>query len=78
MAIELSILVGITIGLTEAVKRVGVKKRFLPLVSLVFGIGLVFLSSPVLSIGESIIAGIMVGLSAAGLFDIGRKTVAGK
>lgn len=68
------ILAGIMV-LVEVIKRVtgeGVK-RFLPLISLVIGIGVNLLMTG--SSSESMLTGVLLGGAACGLYDFGSKTV---
>lgn len=69
-------LVALTIGLTEVLKRIGIPKKFLPLVSLTIGFGLNFVGSSFALTPLSILAGIAIGLSASGLYD--HKAILGK
>lgn len=67
------VLVPIVLGLAQSIKVSGVNSRYLPLVSLTLGIGGVWLLSGSLDI----LQGIMVGLSASGLWS-GTKASFGK
>ena len=71
---SLAIAVAICVALTEVVKRVGLPTRFAPLVSIVIGVAWAF----IVSVEAAIPTGIVWGLAASGLFDVGMKTVAGK
>lgn len=66
---EVGMIIAVIIAFTEFVKRVGLHAKYLPAVSLVSGIlaGLFYVDAP--TIQEKIIYGLMIGLSAAGLFD---------
>lgn len=67
-------------GLTELTKQVltGVKEqRFLPLLPLVYGIGLAFLVASQYSWQADVLGGIICGLGSMGLYS-GGKTVLGK
>lgn len=80
LTVDLSLLIGLTIGLTEVIKRIGqlnddVGKRFLPAISLLFGVGLSLFRMGVSY--ESVVLGFVIGLSASGLFS-SSKAVAGK
>ena len=80
LTIDVSFLVALTIGLTEVVKRIGkltdeVGKRFLPAISLVFGVGLSLFRFGMNY--ESVVFGVVIGLTASGLFS-GVKSTAGK
>jgi len=69
------LLSGITIGIVEIVKRMEVipnPKRWMPLLSLAVGFGLALYSK------LSIIECLMVGASAAGTYDLVKKTAFGK
>lgn len=66
------ILVPIVIGLVEMIKRVGLKSRYAGLVSVGLGIGgAALLGGPASTI---VLGGIVVGLSAAGLYSSTRST----
>lgn len=72
--------IALIIGLAEVAKKIGLNKRWIPLVDL--GIGLmsgIFIYHFVFDNGviESIVIGIALGLSACGLFS-GFKNLAGK
>jgi hypothetical protein len=65
----------VVIGLVEVAKRIGVPEKFAPLVSLILGLGLSFLgfvANP--DLASTIIGGIIIGLSAVGLYS-GTKNV---
>lgn len=67
-------LVAVTVGLVEVIKRTNiVADRFIPLVSIVVGIALAFVY-PGISIAVTVLSGIVIGLSASGLYS-GTKTV---
>jgi hypothetical protein len=71
---EITIAIALTVGLTEVLKRsFNIKARYAPALSLIIGVGIIFLGdSPV---SESIIAGIIVGLSASGLYSGTKATL---
>lgn len=66
--IDIALLIAITMALTELVKHLGMSKKYLPLFSLAIGIvaGIFYLD---MVLKEQILFGIMIGLSASGLFD---------
>ena len=69
------VLVPLIVGLVQLLKITGLKKRFLPLASLVFGVlGGVFYIFPQ-DIKAGILVGIMMGLSASGLYSGGKAMV---
>ncbi len=74
---ETTILIGVVIGITEVIKRATkLNKRFIPLVSLLIALIYVIGLSG-MPIKEAIFMGVVVGLSASGLYSSG-KTIAGK
>lgn len=60
-------LIPVVIGIVEVVKRVGLKAKYAPILSLVVGIGLAALIGGGWS--EVILGGVIVGLSASGLYS---------
>lgn len=71
-----AILIALVLGLVEAIKRASkLDKSFLPLLSVVLGIGIAFLAqgSFDMTILETILFGIVVGLSSCGLFDFSAR-----
>ncbi|MGM7685291.1 holin [Cytobacillus sp. Hm23] len=67
---EIVIVIAVVVALTEFVKEVDfIPVKFLPVISLSLGIlaGLFYVDVPTLQ--EKIMFGLMIGLSAAGLFD---------
>ncbi len=69
------VLVPVVVGVVKAIKMANLPSRWAPLASLVLGVVGAFL------IGDlsfaSALQGIVVGLSASGLYDVGNKTVLG-
>lgn len=67
-------LIGLIVGLVEVLKRAGLPKKFLPLSSLIFGIaaGIFYINPEDLKAG--IIVGLMMGLSASGLYSGTKNT----
>lgn len=67
-------LIGLIVGLVEVLKRAGLPKRFLPLSSLIFGVaaGIFYINPEDLRAG--IIVGLMMGLSASGLYSGTKNT----
>ena len=78
IAINYGVLVAVVIGLVEAAKRIGVPEKFAPLVSLILGLGLSFLgfvANP--DLVSTIVGGIIIGLSAVGLYSGTKNIVEG-
>jgi hypothetical protein len=71
MAIDIILLSALVVGLVEMIKLVGKEKvkRYLPLIAVLLGLGISFLLSLYSSTAEMIVRGIIIGLSAAGLWD---------
>lgn len=67
------ILVPVVVGLTQIVKSFVIDARYAPIVSIVFGILLSFVS-PQVTIALTVFQGILFGLIASGLYS-GVKTV---
>lgn len=65
-------LVPIVLGLVSVAKMY-LDSKWAPLLSLVFGIAGAFLF-PSLTLGETIVGGIVVGLSASGLYSGAKKS----
>lgn len=68
----------LTVGLTEIIKRAGLPDRFAPIVAVVIGVALALLGGWAEITTLSVLTGIAAGLSACGLWDIGKTTVVGK
>lgn len=75
LALILAILV--IIGLTELFKRIGVNKKYAPIVALLVGVVLSLLPffGGYMRLGEAILAGAILGLIAAGTWDLFRKPI---
>ena len=66
---EIAVIIGVVVGLTQLFKGMKVVPvKYLPLLSLVFGVlgGIAYGGG---ELKENIIMGVMIGLSASGLFD---------
>lgn len=70
---ELLMLIPLTVGLVEVVKSLGIPDRFAPLASIFLGIGLSFFVMP--SLPTVILGGIVIGLTASGLYSGTRALV---
>jgi hypothetical protein len=67
------IILALIIGLTQALKKAGLPTRFAPLVAVALGLCAVFLTEGVS--GNSVILGLVVGLTSVGLFSGTRATL---
>lgn len=70
------ILVPLIIGLTYAVWKAGVPKRYSPIIGVLFGVGLTFVLNWGIN-AEYFLSGIATGLSSLGLYSGIKKTVKG-
>lgn len=71
------VLVPLVTGLVEVAKRAfKIGQRFMPLTAVILGLvaGLLFVEVSVIGGG----VGVILGLAACGLWDFGKKTVAGQ
>lgn len=66
--VSLAVMVGIVVGLSQIVKTIGLQTKYIPLLNLTLGImlGVLFLDG---DIKTNVFQGIIIGLSASGLFD---------
>lgn len=68
-------LIPLIVGLVEVLKYFGISKRFLPICSLVFGVLLgVFYIYPH-DIKGGVLVGLMMGLSASGMYSSGKALI---
>ncbi|MBZ4222497.1 holin [Bacillus mobilis] len=66
--ISLAVIIGIVVGLSQIIKTIGLQTKYVPLLNLTLGIvlGVLFLDG---EIKTNVFQGIIIGLSASGLFD---------
>ncbi|HHK5535004.1 TPA: holin [Bacillus mobilis] len=66
--VSLAVMIGIVVGLSQIVKAIGLQTKYIPLLNLTLGIvlGVLFLDG---DIKTNVFQGIIIGLSASGLFD---------
>ncbi|PHG70107.1 holin [Bacillus toyonensis] len=66
--IEITVIIGVVVGLSQIAKIVGMQTKYVPLLNLTLGImlGVFFFSQ---DIKTNVFQGIIIGLSASGLFD---------
>lgn len=71
IAVKFAVLVPVVVALTEVIKRaISLSSRYTPLLSLAVSmLGTIVISD------FSILASVLVGLAASGLYDFGSKTV---
>lgn len=75
MTIGDAVLLPLIIGLVELLKYVGIPKRVLPIASLIFGAlgGMVYIRPDQWQ--EGILVGVMLGLSACGMYSGGKAII---
>ena len=66
---EVGIFILLIIGISEVVKNLGLKCKYIPLFNLVLGILMSTFFMTDLALRKSILQGLIIGLSASGLFD---------
>jgi len=76
--LSFSALTGLTIGICEVIKRIGLPDRFIPLTAVVVGVVLVVLGDLTALTTLSILTGIAIGLSAVGLYSGVSNTLSPK
>ncbi|KMN68853.1 holin [Bacillus cereus] len=66
--IEITAMIGVVVGISQIVKTTGLQTKYIPVFNLTLGItlGVLFLSQDT---KMNIFQGIIIGLSASGLFD---------
>ncbi len=70
-------LVPVVIALTELLKRLGIPKSYMPIISMVLGLLLSFIYLAPDDPKKAILLGLVLGLSAIGLFSGTKNTVQG-
>jgi len=76
--LDTTILVALTVGLVEVVKKLGVAGKYIPLVAIVIGITFAIIGDVSGELVVNITTGLGIGLASCGLFDFTKKTVLGK
>ena len=69
------VLVPVVVGAVEALKKSGVSSKWAPLLSLVLGVVATYLVTGFVFSGDVVLQGVIVGLTAAGLYSGVRKTM---
>jgi len=70
-------LIPILIGVNQVLKTLGIPKRFIPVVSVLLGIGISLIVPGVVTTFVAVVGGAVIGLSAVGLFS-GTRAIVGK
>ncbi|MDL2273969.1 hypothetical protein LJC34_05465 [Oscillospiraceae bacterium OttesenSCG-928-G22] len=79
MEISIAVVIAIIVGLAEALKRFGVNPKWIPAFDLAFGVIGAFLYSRIspMGVAETIFLGLVMGLTAAGLYSGVKNTAEG-
>ncbi|QWS00223.1 holin [Bacillus cereus] len=66
--LEISVIIAVVVGLSQIGKTIGLQTKYVPLLNLTLGIvlGVLFLGG---DIKTNVFQGIIIGISASGLFD---------
>ncbi|MGW6151474.1 holin, partial [Bacillus mycoides] len=70
---EITVMIGIVVGLSQIAKTIGLQTKYVPLLNLTLGILLGVLFLP-FDIKMNVFQGIIIGLSASGLYDHSKIT----
>ena len=73
---DISVITSVVIAIAEMAKKLGLSTKFIPILNLILSITILFFYGSN-TIEENIFTGILVGLSASGLYS-GVKTVSKK
>jgi len=75
--VEFSVMIAVIMAVAEIIKRLDViNVKYIPIVNLAIGVLLAVFYSD-LGFSEAIIDGILVGLSASGLYSCGKNVIEG-
>lgn len=67
--------VPVVIALVQVVKKFGINSKYAPVAAIAFGIGLTYLVLPDAILKDVLLQGLILGLSASGLYSGGKKLV---
>ena len=70
-------LIPILVGVNQVLKTLGIPKRFVPITSILLGVGISFIVPGVATTFVAVVGGAVIGLSAVGLFS-GTRAIVGK
>lgn len=65
------IIIPLVTGITQAFKKSGVSKKYIPLIALVLGVTLSYIGG----VTDPIINGLVYGLSGVGLYSASKNTI---
>jgi hypothetical protein len=67
--IEIGVYIVIITGISQVIKNIGLETKYIPLLNLVLGLLISTFFMTDLSLQERLLQGLIIGLSASGLFD---------
>ena len=67
--LEIGIFIAIIVGVSQIIKKLGIKPKYIPLFNLALGLLMSAFFMTDLTMQERILLGFIIGLSASGLFD---------
>lgn len=70
----LSVSIAVVVGVVEIFKQITILAKFAPLLSLIFGIAVAFVF-PEATVALTVFNGVIIGLSAAGLYSGTKKVI---
>lgn len=68
---NIAVAIAVITGLTQVVKKAGIKTKYIPLVAVLFGI--IYAIAVVGLEAQAIVNGIIAGLTSVGLYRTGQK-----
>lgn len=75
MEYSFAFLVALTTCVTQAVKALKFPTAYLPFIAMIIGTLFSFLGGTAVTISQTILDGIIIGLAGAGLFDFAKLTI---
>jgi len=73
ITISYAVLLALTMGAVEAVKRIGLNSKFLPIFAIIFGWALCAIAR--MPFTELVVGGLMIGLGSVGLYSGVKNTI---
>lgn len=73
-----AVIIAIITGLIEVFKKLGLNTKFAPVISVILGLFFVFYMANYTAIADIAINGLIIGLSACGLYSGAKTLIGGK
>ena len=67
--LQVATLIPIIVGISQVIKNIGFPSKFIPLLNVLIGVGISFLVFEGIGWHEQVLQGLVVGLSASGIYD---------